>query len=123
MRATKLPITLLNEKAKQARVHVLDTESFDSVFGKKKTRKRPKLKVAELTDLVKSVDERQDSYDVTKDLDLMRDAPDMWDGQKEWVAAAGQSKRIWNELYKVIDSSDVVIQVGVIMIEVDGGLV
>ena len=23
----------------------------------------------------------------------------------------GQSKRIWNELYKVIDSSDVVIQV------------
>ena len=24
---------------------------------------------------------------------------------------AGQSKRIWNELYKVIDSSDVVIQV------------
>lgn len=25
----------------------------------------------------------------------------------------GQSKRIWGELYKVIDSSDVVVQVGV----------
>ena len=28
--------------------------------------------------------------------------------------AKGQSKRIWNELYKVIDSSDVIIQVGYI---------
>lgn len=27
------------------------------------------------------------------------------------ILQAGQSKRIWNELYKVIDSSDVVIQV------------
>lgn len=27
------------------------------------------------------------------------------------VTQAGQSKRIWNELYKVIDSSDVVLQV------------
>lgn len=111
MRATKLPITLLNEKAKQARVHVLETESFDSVFGKKKTRKRPKLKVAELDDLVQSIEGRHEAYDQTKDKDLVRDAPDIWEPAKEWVNSAGQSKRIWNELYKVIDSSDVVIQV------------
>ena len=30
---------------------------------------------------------------------------------KENIFGAGQSKRIWNELYKVIDSSDVIIQV------------
>lgn len=29
----------------------------------------------------------------------------------------GQSKRIWGELYKVIDSSDVVIQVRLVSIE------
>ncbi len=113
MRATKLPITLLNEKAKQARVHVLETESFGSVFGKKKTRKRPKLKVAELDDLVQSVADRHDKYDQEKDMDLVRDAPDIWEGPKEWINSAGQSKRIWNELYKVIDSSDVVIQVDI----------
>lgn len=111
MRATKLPITLLNEKAKKARVHVLETESFDSVFGKRKTRKRPKLKVAELDDLVQSIQDRHDKYDVGKDMDLVRDAPDIWEAPKEWINSAGQSKRIWNELYKVIDSSDVVIQV------------
>lgn len=112
MRATKLPITLLNEKSKKARVHVLETESFDSVFGKKKTRKRPKLRVSELSDLVESIENRHESYDDKKDTDLVREAPDMWDGAKEWISYAGQSKRIWNELYKVIDSSDVVIQVG-----------
>ena len=47
MRQTKLPISLLDEKAKNARVHILDTEPFDSVFGKKKTRKKPSLKVSE----------------------------------------------------------------------------
>ena len=33
------------------------------------------------------------------------------DAQRENIFGAGMSKRIWNELYKVIDSSDVVIQV------------
>lgn len=111
MRATKLPITLLEAKAKQARVHILDTESFDNVFGKKKMRKRPNINATELTDLVKIAEEKAESYDATKDKDLVRDAPDMWTGPREWVMAAGQSKRIWNELYKVVDSSDVIIQV------------
>ena len=31
---------------------------------------------------------------------------------REAVLGKGQSKRIWAELYKVIDSSDVVVQVG-----------
>ena len=39
----------------------------------------------------------------------------MWDGEKKegrlGVFEKGQSKRIWGELYKVVDSSDVVIQV------------
>lgn len=39
-----------------------------------------------------------------------------WEGQRSAgrlsVFEKGQSKRIWGELYKVIDSSDVVVQVG-----------
>lgn len=46
MRKTILPISLLNEKAKNARVHILDTEPYDSVFGNKKTRKKPNFKVS-----------------------------------------------------------------------------
>ncbi len=116
MRPTKLPITLLNEKAKQARVHVLDTESFESVFGPKKVRKRPSLGVTQLADLVEAASSRAETYDVTKDRDLVRDAPDLWDPAREWVMGAGQSKRIWNELYKVVDSSDVIIQVLIFII-------
>ena len=33
------------------------------------------------------------------------------DEARAWYLQAGQSKRIWNELYKVIDSSDVIIHV------------
>ena len=33
---------------------------------------------------------------------------------RDWVLQKGQSKRIWGELYKVLDSSDVVIQVQVL---------
>merc|ERR1712156_435904 len=39
------------------------------------------------------------------------DAPDTRDAAREYIFAAGKSKRIWNELYKVIDSSDVILQV------------
>lgn len=46
MRKTALPISLLNETAKNTRVHILDTEPYSTVFGRKKTRKRPNLKVS-----------------------------------------------------------------------------
>jgi len=40
---SKLPITLLQETAKYARVHMLDTEPFDKTFGKKSDKKATKL--------------------------------------------------------------------------------
>lgn len=111
MRQTKLPISLLNETAKTARVHVLDTESFESTFGKKKTRKRPYLKVTDMQALVEQAQEACSSYKSEKDLDLKRDEPDFKEECQEMVFKAGQSKRVWNELHKVIDSSDVLINV------------
>ncbi|XP_063964751.1 nucleolar GTP-binding protein 2-like [Lytechinus pictus] len=111
MKQTKLPITLLQEKAKYNRVHLLDTESFGSTFGPKKQRKRVNMKVADVESLLKSAEESSEKYDVEKDKDLVFDDQGVRDEVKDWIFSAGQSKRIWNELYKVVDSSDVLVQV------------
>lgn len=111
MKATKLPVTLLNEKAKNARVHILDTEGFDKVFGPKKSRKRVNLKFRDVEALTETVSTSQEQYDDKGDHDLVRDDGGVKDAQREWIMGAGQSRRIWNELYKVIDSSDVILQV------------
>lgn len=111
MKPTNLPITLLNEKAKYSRVHLLDTEKFENVFGPKKQRKRPTLKVRDLEDMTKTIDDNAENYDENKDYDLVRDDGGVKDAVRDWVFGAGQSKRIWNELHKVIDSSDVLLQV------------
>ncbi|KAG7204918.1 hypothetical protein KM043_005310 [Ampulex compressa] len=114
MKPTQLPVTLLQQKAANTRVHILDTESFDSVFGPKKLRKRPNIAVQSYDELQKVAGEKEENYDKekdSKDFDLIRPDTGVKDMQRDWVMAAGQSKRIWNELYKVIDSSDVVLQV------------
>uniref|UniRef100_A0A1A9ZHH9 RRM domain-containing protein n=1 Tax=Glossina pallidipes TaxID=7398 RepID=A0A1A9ZHH9_GLOPL len=54
MKPSQLPITLLNEASRHQRVHLLDTESFDNVFGAKKQRKRVNLKVKDLGDQTQS---------------------------------------------------------------------
>lgn len=111
MKASKLPITLLNESSKFARPHLLETETFESVFGKKKTRKRPNLLHRNLTDMLENVEKTSESYNQVKDTDLVKDDEGVKDLTREWIMGAGQSKRIWNELYKVIDSSDVLLQI------------
>nr|XP_021192857.2 uncharacterized protein LOC110378076 [Helicoverpa armigera] len=111
MKPTNLPITLLNEKAKNARVHLLDTEGFDKTFGPKKQRKRVNLKFSDLNTLSKAVEENIENYDESKDIDRVREDTGVKEGQRDWVFGAGMSRRIWNELYKVIDSSDVLLQV------------
>lgn len=111
MKPTNLPITLLNEKAKNARVHLLDTESFESVFGPKKSRKRPNIAAKGLDELSEQVQKSEAEYNDEKDSNIVRDDGGVRDLPRDWVMAAGQSKRIWNELYKVIDSSDVILQV------------
>jgi nuclear GTP-binding protein len=67
----------------------------------------------ELSELVASAAKAEDSYDPCKDRDLFdpTDIDGIIDANRENIFGAGASKRIWNEVYKVIDSSDVVIQV------------
>ena len=109
MKASKLPVGLLKETAKTANVHILKTESFSSVFGPKKLRKRAKLATDSLTEMVSKLNE------VTKKHDEKEDAKEPDTGERDapndYIFKAGQSRRIHAELFKVIDSSDVVIQV------------
>ena len=48
MRQSKLPLSLLNDRAQSVRVHILDTEGFETTFGPKAQRKRPNLKAADV---------------------------------------------------------------------------
>ena len=76
-------------------------------------RKRPRIHVSELSDLVASAAKAEEEYNPTIDRDLVdpNDISGVIDANRENIFGAGASKRIWNEVYKVIDSSDVVIQV------------
>ena len=116
LKKTTLPVTLLSAPQKTPRVHLLETEKFGTTFGKKATRKRPKLSAGNVEELLQGVESVSSNYDSVNDRDLAKSeadaAEELKECPREYIFAAGQSKRIWNELYKVIDSSDVVVQVG-----------
>lgn len=111
MRQTNLPITLLNEKAKNTNVHILETETFSNTFGPKSQRKRPNLKISDLSELVNAAQSKASEYKPEEDNDLVSEEFIPKDEQREAIMKKGTSRRIWGELYKVIDSSDVIIEV------------
>ncbi|KAL2986517.1 hypothetical protein AAZX31_12G211300 [Glycine max] len=118
LKEKKLPLSLLNDHQKQARVHLLDREPFQDAFGPKTKRKRPILLAADYESLLKKADGSQgkndDAFEEKYGSSVSAEANDE-DGFRDLVRHTmfekGQSKRIWGELYKVIDSSDVVVQV------------
>ncbi|XP_071325303.1 nucleolar GTP-binding protein 2 [Trachinotus anak] len=113
MRQSKLPMSLLHDrvKAHNSKVHILDTEGFETTFGPKAQRKRPSLMVGDVKDLVEQAEASALSYSADKDKDLVTEDTGVREEAREEIFKKGQSKRIWGELYKVIDSSDVIIQV------------
>uniref|UniRef100_A0A3B3RSK5 Nucleolar GTP-binding protein 2 n=1 Tax=Paramormyrops kingsleyae TaxID=1676925 RepID=A0A3B3RSK5_9TELE len=113
MRQSKLPMSLLYDrvKAHSAKVHILDTETFETTFGPKAQRKRPSLSVGDVKDLAEKAEAEALGYCAEKDRDLVTEDTGVRNEAREEIFKKGQSKRIWGELYKVIDSSDVIIQV------------
>ncbi|XP_077193385.1 nucleolar GTP-binding protein 2 [Paroedura picta] len=113
MKQTKLPMSLLHDRIKphNSKVHILDTETFEMTFGPKSLRKRPNLSVGDVQSLLESAAAGASSYDKDKDRDLVVEDLGVREEAQEEIYKKGQSKRIWGELYKVIDSSDVVVQV------------
>ncbi|KAI9093383.1 hypothetical protein K1719_027397 [Acacia pycnantha] len=114
LKGKNLPMSLLNDHQKQARVHLLDREPFGDAFGPKTKRKRPNLLAADYESLAKKADGSQEAFEQKHVASVSAEGNDD-DGFRDLVRHTmfekGQSKRIWGELYKVIDSSDVVVQV------------
>ncbi|KAI1961526.1 GTPase required for pre-60S ribosomal subunit nuclear export and maturation [Ophidiomyces ophidiicola] len=128
LKTNKLPMSLIRDgqapnglKQHEAKVAV-EAAPFSDTFGPKAQRKRVKLSVGTLEELAGETVKMHDTYvDRLEQAKLLsgtsgevgNDADQ--DGElasaREPVFSKGQSKRIWNELYKVIDSSDVVIHV------------
>ncbi|CAI9562121.1 unnamed protein product [Staurois parvus] len=113
MKQSKLPMSLLYDRKKphNSKVHILDTEAFEITFGPKSQRKRPNLAAGDMHELLLNAEASAESYDQEKDRDLVTEDTGVREEAREEIYKKGQSKRIWGELYKVIDSSDVVIQV------------
>ena len=131
LKTNKLPMSLIRDaptknglKQHQAKIAV-EAAPFGDTFGPKAQRKRVKLGVGSLEDLAGATVKMHDTY-----LDRLEHAKllsgtsgieeqvgekaaedDQVTTAREPIFSKGQSKRIWNELYKVIDSSDVVIHV------------
>ena len=120
LKERKLPMSLLNsegESSKKAKVDLLKVQGFQDTFGPKSQRKRPRA-IRGATDyesLVKKVKKGEEAYQekvlVKGDASAVRDNMEARDLVRDKLFEKGQSKRIWGELYKVIDSSDVLIQV------------
>ncbi|KAJ8779868.1 hypothetical protein J1605_012158 [Eschrichtius robustus] len=113
MKQSKLPMSLLHDRIRphNSKVHILDTESFETTFGPKAQRKRPNLFAGDMQSLIENAEMSTESYDQGKDRDLVAEDTGVRNEAQEEIYKKGQSKRIWGELYKVIDSSDVVVQV------------
>ncbi|KAJ5675455.1 Nucleolar GTP-binding protein 2 [Penicillium macrosclerotiorum] len=127
LKTNKLPMSLIRDndgvnglKQHQAKMEI-ENNPFGDTFGPKAQRKRVKLGVTSLEDLAGQTAQVHDSYlektdqgthddgtpIVSADVGASEDTT--FSTARESVFSKGQSKRIWNELYKVIDSSDVVI--------------
>ena len=132
LKTNKLPMSLIRDgqgvnglKQHQAKM-AIETNPYSDTFGPKAQRKRVKLGVGSLEDLAGETAKMHDAYVEKSDHQTHADGSLAVSGDVsaaqddahtttatavESVFSKGQSKRIWNELYKVIDSSDVIIHV------------
>ena len=118
LKQRKLPMSLLNEgeSSKKAKVDLLKVQGFEDTFGPKAQRKRPRMLASDYEGLAKKVKQGGEAYDerverMGGDAAAVKDKMEARDLVKDRLFEKGQSKRIWGELYKVIDSSDVIIQI------------
>ncbi|KAF1914090.1 NUC091 domain-containing protein [Ampelomyces quisqualis] len=129
MKRNKLPMSLIEEKGnvnglkEHAAKIAVESQPFHDTFGPKAQRKRPKLDFSTIEDLAGRTGTMHDTYldrleqakllsGTSGDPEADNDNPDGDFAQaREFIFMKGTSKRIWNELYKVIDSSDVILHV------------
>lgn len=129
LKTNKLPMSLIRDaentkngvKQHAAKIAV-ESAPFEDTFGPKSQRKRVKLSASSINDLADDTVKMHDNYiERLEENKLLsgKTAEEMAESgedkdlttAREPIFSKGQSKRIWNELYKVIDSSDVILHV------------
>ncbi|KAI5190432.1 nuclear GTP-binding protein [Nematocida minor] len=95
----KVPMSLIQDSKEKAIRPII---SYEDTFGRKATRKKVKLTVTSMEELAKKANA---SVGVKEEKER-----EMLDN-KDRVYLKGQSRRIWAELYKVLDSSDVIVHI------------
>ena len=138
LKTNKLPMSLIRDpaggkngvKEHGAKVAV-QSAPFAETFGPKAQRKRVKMASGSLEDLAGETERMEERYrERVEEMRVLSGkategeggvgeggdrAQEEEDGTlttaREPIFSKGQSKRIWNELYKVVDSSDVILHV------------
>lgn len=99
----KLPQSLVHDEQENKKYDLLKADSFKDTFGKKAQRRKPVLGAYDLKTLVEQAQEQNENFEISKTkITSVDDNKDI---------EMGQTKRILGEVYKVIDSSDVIIEV------------
>ncbi|KAI0830857.1 NGP1NT-domain-containing protein [Trametes gibbosa] len=123
LRRNKLPMALLDDAANpnlRKRTHIVETEPFKDTFGPKAQRKKPRLDVGTFEELGKLSAAAADDVDSAAQAEAESGAAASTSNDADFqthadviepIYAKGTSRRIYGELYKVIDSSDVIIHV------------
>jgi nuclear GTP-binding protein len=97
LKRQKIPIALLKDSEKVAKVNLLETEGYDRVFGGKQNRKRPKLSesLEGYAALAQQALEKQDAYETSGKVDSNIEVEEgrERDVKKEDLFSKGQSKR------------------------------
>ena len=107
---TSLPNSLINPISNEGKIKN-KLSSFEETFGKNSRRTKPNLPVYTIEELADSTNKMNEEYKSEKDSNLFylneeeKMAPEMK------FSKAGQSKRIYSELLKVIDASDVLCEI------------
>lgn len=126
LKSNKLPMSLIRDNSdtknglKQHKAKMtIESSPFADAFGPKSQRKRVKLGVSSLTDLAEDTEKSMDTYkDRLEQAKLLSgnsgvdlegvseshpEGADALTVAVEPIFNKGQSKRIWNELYKVLE--------------------
>lgn len=110
----KVDLAIFTKANTYSKNKLTDMEKFEDTFGPKQRRNKPKIAENSIEDLARRAQEQEDTYKVEKDSNLHAKKLEISQTRKyneDKRITAGQSKRIWEELYKVIDSSDVLVMV------------
>ena len=110
LKSNKLPMSLLNvggAKEHEAKIKV-GNQPFNMTFGPKAQRKRPKIEVGSMEEMAGHLETIEKKYQDKLETDKLlsgklgeEERAGVIKEAREPIFSKGQSKRIWNELYKV----------------------